>query len=138
MATKFDKYRTFLNVANVTLNKDMKEYLNEINLNKSIIALLDKRSNRKRVTLAEYEELAKYGCPSASAFKDFCQEHGLMETEESDHISLSEDYPRACSVTESCGECWKKHIDNMVDLINNIPGLSVKVIQDDENNKDKK
>ena len=114
---KFLKYIEYLSAANRKYELVKEECSDIIKVNSIILKILEKRSKNIRVDKKEYLELAQYECPCISMIsmedidpeKENYRISALMNDDDS--------YLFDCPDT-SCEECWKNHIDTVVDYFN--------------------
>lgn len=110
--TKFTKYINYLNLLINILKVEEKEFQAKIDLYRAIVNILEKRSTNQRIFLSDYESLSRYSCPDHSTRIMFAL---------SDINQLSKNYNELLSdcSTMTCGDCWKKYIDELTSSINN-------------------
>lgn len=135
VTTKFDKYKNYLLAVNRSLNKEAEEFLNGIALNNAIIEIIDRRSHNKRIPLKDYEALAHFDCPSTTMFRVLDQELNMLNNDDIEYNIDGESYPPLCADLDSCGECWKRHINDMINSLNSASAVSIKNIPDDDGGK---
>jgi hypothetical protein len=126
---KFSRYLDFLDKETKSKEADIKLINREIEINKKIIALLNKRQNSIRVGIKEYEDLAKLSCPNTTIPEIF-----LLDTKDFKTATIAQDlYGFSGSNFESnsleytschersCATCWKNYINRTIDAINKSP-----------------
>lgn len=127
--TKFHKYDSFLTTLTNQLSKERDRLQASINLNNAIQDIILKKSSHKRVSINEYKNLAKYGCPNFALKAVFDGYSDLNEYSSAIPAVDDEKYDD-CYTINSCGECWQHYINSFADSIND-SSISVKNLKFD-------
>lgn len=122
-ADRFSGCRLFLTSLIVRNKTEIDEINRKLDVYRKLDAILDKRSRGEKIPDSEYAELYRIECPQVSFLPLFA---GDIPLGPDGAVMPDEDPMLSDCPGMKCVDCWKRYIDQLVNIINNSE-ISVKL-----------